>query len=92
MELDDLYGITLAAGLDADAVFLTGPRNEGVLPAAVFERLCRDLRTEDCLVLADLSGDALTAGLRGGINFLKVSDEDLVDDRRLNDPIRYGFE
>jgi 1-phosphofructokinase len=84
-ELDDLYGITLAAGLDSDAVLVTGPRNEGVLPAHVFERLCRDLRTNGRLVLADLSGEPLTAALRGGVDFLKVSDEELLDDRRLDD-------
>ena len=83
-ELDDLYGVTLAAGLDADAVLVTGPRNEGVLPADVFERLCRDLRTNGRLVLADLSGEPLTAALRGGVDFLKVSDEELVADRRLD--------
>ena len=84
-ELDDLYGITLAAGLDSDAVLVTGPRNEGVLHADVFERLCRDLRTNGRPVLADLSGEPLTAALRGGVDFLKVSDEDLLHDRRLDD-------
>ena len=84
-ELDDLYGVTLAAGLDSDAVLVTGPRNEGVLSSDVFERLCRDLRTNGRLVLADLSGEPLTAALRGGIDFLKVSDQDLLDDRRLDD-------
>ena len=84
-ELDDLYGVTLTAGLDSAAVLVTGPRNEGVLPAEVFERLCRDLRGNGRLVLADLSGEPLTAALRGGIDFLKVSDVDLVDDRRMDD-------
>jgi 1-phosphofructokinase len=84
-ELDDLYGVTLAAALDSDALLVTGPRNEGVLPSDVFERLCRDLRSNGRLVLADLSGEPLTAALRGGLDFLKVSDEDLVDDRRLDD-------
>ena len=83
-ELDDLYGVTLAAGMDADALLVTGPRNEGVLPATVFERLCRDLRTNGRPVLADLSGEPLSAALRGGVDFLKVSDEELVADRRLH--------
>ena len=83
-ELDDLYGITLASGLDSDAVLVTGPRNEGVLQADVFERLCRDLRTNGRLVLADLSGEPLTAALRGGVDFLKVSDQELLDDQRLD--------
>jgi 1-phosphofructokinase len=82
-ELDDLYGVTLAAALDSDALLITGPRNDGVLPAEVFERLCRDLGANDRLVLADLSGEPLTAALRGGVDFLKVSDEDLISDRRM---------
>ncbi len=82
-ELDDLYGVTLAAGLDSDVVLITGPRNPGILSAAVFERLCRDLGSNGCLVAADLSGEALTGALRGGLDFLKVSDEDLALEGRL---------
>ena len=82
-ELDDLYGVTVSAGLDSDATLVTGPRNEGVLPTHVFERLCRDLRANGRPVIADLSGDALTAALRGGVELIKVSDEDLVADGRL---------
>ena len=82
-ELDDLYGVTLAAGLESDVALITGPRNPGILSAEVFERLCRDLRTNGCLVAADLSGEALTRALRGGLDFLKVSDEDLALDGRL---------
>jgi 1-phosphofructokinase len=84
-ELDDLYGITLAAGLEADAVMVTGSANEGVLPAEVYRRLCRDLRRNDRPVLADLSGDELTEALGGGLDFLKVSAEELIDDGRLAD-------
>ena len=62
-ELDDLYGVTLAAGLESDVVLITGPRKPGILSAEVFE--------------------PLTAALRGGVDFLKVSDEDLVLDGRL---------
>jgi len=73
----------VSAGLDSDATLVTGPRNEGVLPTHVFERLCRDLRANGRPVIADLSGDALTAALRGGVELIKVSDEDLVADGRL---------
>ena len=82
-ELDDLYGVSLSAGLESDVALITGPRNPGILSAEVFERLCRDLRTNGRLVAADLSGEALTGALRGGVDFLKVSDEDLVLDGRL---------
>jgi 1-phosphofructokinase len=82
-ELDELYGIALAAGLDADFTMLTGPRNEGVLPAETYERLTRDLKQNGRFVLADLSGQALAAALRGGVDLIKVSDEDLRADGRL---------
>ncbi len=82
-ELDDLYGVTLAAGLESDVTLITGSRNEGVLPPGVYERLARDLRRNGRPVLADLSGDELTAALRGGLDVVKVSDEDLIADGRL---------
>lgn len=82
-ELDDLYGVTLAAGLESDVVLITGTGSPGILSAEVFQRLCRDLRTNGRLVAADLNGEALAGALRGGVDFLKVSDEDLVIDGRL---------
>ncbi len=82
-ELDDLYGVTLAAGLESDVVLITGTRSPGILSAEVFQRLCRDLRTNGRLVAADLSGEPLAGALRGGVDFLKVSDEDLKLDGRL---------
>jgi 1-phosphofructokinase len=87
-ELDDLYGITLTAGLEADAVMVTGSANEGVLPAEVYRRLCRDLRRNGRPVLADLSGDELTEALGGGLDLLKVSDEELIHVGRLADAER----
>ncbi len=84
-ELDDLYGVSLVAGLESDVALITGPRHPGILSAEVFERICRDLSTNGCLVAADLSGEALTGALRGGLDFLKVSDEDLMLDGRLTE-------
>ena len=78
-ELDDLYGVALAAGIEAGTMLLTGPRNEGVLSPATYERLSSDLRRNDRFVLADLSGDCLAAALRGGVDLLKVSDEELLE-------------
>ncbi|HEX2358493.1 MAG TPA: PfkB family carbohydrate kinase [Solirubrobacterales bacterium] len=82
-ELDDLCGVTLTAGLESDVVLVTGPRDERVLPAQVYQRLCRDLRANGRPVLADLSGEPLTEALKGGVDLLKVSDEELVADGRL---------
>lgn len=82
-ELDDLYGVSLTAGLEADVAMITGPRDVEVLPPEVYERLCRDLMSNGRTVLADLSGESLTAALRGKVDLLKVSDEDLEADGRL---------
>lgn len=76
-ELDELYGIALAAGLDADFTLLTGPRNEAVLPPDTYERLTRDLKENGRFVLADLSGEPLKAALRGTVDLIKASDQEL---------------
>ncbi len=85
-ELDDLYGIALTAGIEAGAALLTGPRNQGVLPPDTYERLSRDLRRNGRFALADLSGEYLDAALRGGVDLIKVSDEELIDAGRLDGP------
>jgi 1-phosphofructokinase len=79
-EVDDLYGAALATGLAAGVVVLTGPAHAGVVPSDLFRRLALDLRANGCRVLADLSGETLTAALRGGIDLLKVSHEEVIAD------------
>ena len=76
-ELDDLYDATLAAGLTSELVLLTGPQNEDVLPADTYERLTRDLKQNGRFVLADLSGEPLAAAVRGEVDLIKASDEEL---------------
>ena len=41
------------------------------------ERVCRDVRPGGAKVVADLAGDELRAALAGGIDLLKLSDEEL---------------
>src|SRR5699024_11558431 len=47
-----------------------------------YRRLASDLATTGRTVLADLSGEPLTAALQGGVSVLKVSHEDLIEDGR----------
>lgn len=82
-EVDDFYGLALKEGLAATATVLTGPQDDHVLPADVYRRLARDLRANGCRVVADLSGPRLEAALRGGLDLLKVSEDELRDDGRL---------
>ncbi|MDF1478935.1 PfkB family carbohydrate kinase [Leifsonia sp. H3M29-4] len=83
-DLDELYGITLGQGLGADLVILSGPASKNALPADVYRRLAADLRSGGRRVIVDLAGDRLTSALAGGVELVKVSDEELVDDGRIS--------
>ncbi|WP_166873206.1 MULTISPECIES: PfkB family carbohydrate kinase [unclassified Salinibacterium] len=84
-ELDKLYGLTLRAGLDAGTTILSGPAGLNILSPDVYRRLAADLRTAGRRVIADLSGERLTAALKGGVTVVKVSDEELLADNRVPD-------
>ncbi|GAB3278324.1 1-phosphofructokinase family hexose kinase [Microbacterium lacusdiani] len=79
-ELDELYGATLREGIASGLTILSGPHGEGALPADTYRRLAADLRTNDVRVVVDLAGDRMTAALEGGVDLLKVSDEELRAD------------
>lgn len=81
-DLDELYGLTISTSLDAQVVVLSGPTDEEAVPADVYRRLAADLRSADRRVIADLSGDRLSAALAGGLTVVKVSDEELLADGR----------
>jgi 1-phosphofructokinase len=75
---DELYGIALGAGLDADVTLLTGCWPGDVVEADLFRRLVSDLRANGRLVIADVTGPALDAVLASGVDLLKLSDEEVV--------------
>jgi 1-phosphofructokinase len=83
-DLDELYGLMLGEGLGADLVILSGPASDDTLPADVYRRLAADLRTGGRRVIVDLAGERLTAALAGGVSLVKVSDEELLADGRIN--------
>jgi 1-phosphofructokinase len=78
-QVDELCNQTLAAGVETGVVVLTGSSSAGVLEPDVFRRIAADLSELGVCVVADLSGDALSAALDGGVSVLKISDEDLGD-------------
>jgi 1-phosphofructokinase len=84
-ELDELYGLALAEGLRTPISVLSGPADPSVVPADMYRRLARDLTDNGGRVVADLSGDHLSAALEGGLFFLKASHEELVRDGRTPD-------
>lgn len=81
-ELDQLYGATILEALEADVCVLTGTPSPDVLPADMYRRLAEDIRANDTAVVADLSGDQLTAAVEGGVDILKVSHQELMDGGR----------
>jgi len=77
---DELYGIALGAGLDADVTMVTGCQPSDVVNPDVYRRLVNDLRANDKVVIADLTGPPLRAALDAGVDLLKLSDEELVSE------------
>jgi 1-phosphofructokinase len=84
-ELDELYEAALVEGLDADVCVLAGPGLEPVAPPRLYERLAADLHESQRCVIGDLSGASQEAALRGGLTMLKVSEEELVQDGKLDE-------
>lgn len=78
-ELDGLYELTLASGLECGTVLLSGPQADSVIPASLYRRLAHDLTANDVRVVADLSGARLEAVIDAGVDLLKVSDDELVE-------------
>lgn len=81
-ELDELYGLTLQAGMEAGTVILSGAVREDAVPDDVYRRLAADLGTAGCRVITDLTGDRLTAALAGGLSVVKIADDELTDSGR----------
>lgn len=79
-ETDELYGLAFSAGLDAGVVLLTGVDPPTVLDADVYRRLADDLRCNGVRVIADLTGPPLRAALAGGLDLLKISDEEVLSE------------
>ncbi len=81
-ELDQLYGAAILEALESDVCVLTGTPSPDVVPADMYRRLAEDIRANDTAVVADLSGDQLTAAVEGGVDILKVSHQELMDGGR----------
>jgi 1-phosphofructokinase len=77
---DELYGMALGAGLDADLTLITGCQPVDLLQADLYRRLVSDLRANGKTVIADLTGPPLSATLEGGVELLRLSDEEMVRD------------
>ncbi|MGO9319543.1 MAG: 1-phosphofructokinase family hexose kinase [Solirubrobacteraceae bacterium] len=77
-EADELYGLALSAALDAGVALLTGVDPPTVLDSEIYRRLAGDLRSNGVHVIADLAGASLKAALAGGLDLLKISEEEAL--------------
>jgi 1-phosphofructokinase len=84
-EVDRLYNVTVAAGLEAGVAVLTGLSPPGVMQPDAYRRLAADLRANGATVVADLSVEALGRALAGGVDLLKISHEELISSGRAPD-------
>jgi 1-phosphofructokinase len=83
-ELDDAYGRILDHALSCEVVVITGQPAE-IVPVDTYRRLGHDLASAEAKVIGDLHGKELMAFLEGGgLDLLKVSDEDLIEDGSLD--------
>jgi 1-phosphofructokinase len=77
-ELDELYSATLAEALAAGVCVLAGTNRHESIEPDTYRRLAADLGANGVRVIADLSGDELSAALEGSPYLVKLSDEELV--------------
>ena len=84
-DLDELYGVTLREGLQSRVAILSGPAGDDVLPDDTYRRLAADLREGGTRVVVDLAGKRLQAAVEGGVDVLKVSDDELEADGLVED-------
>lgn len=75
---DELYGMALGAGLDADLMLVTGCQPGDMIDPDVYRRLVADLHANGKRALADLTGPPLHAALEGGVELVRLNDEELV--------------
>ncbi|MFI2102229.1 PfkB family carbohydrate kinase [Isoptericola sp. NPDC019693] len=77
--LDDLYGTSLVAAMEADVCVLTGTQHGVGLPEDYLARLARDVAASGTPVVADLSEDVASTVDRASLAVLKMSHEEMVD-------------
>lgn len=77
-EADRLYGLMLTAGLRAGVAVLTGLADPRIMSVEFYRRIAADLSANGVAIVADVSSQALAPALAGGVDLLKVSQEDLI--------------
>ena len=78
--LDQLFSVTLAAGLEAGVAVVAGTQASTVVPPDTYERLVADLVETGVYVVVDVAGELLRPALAGQPQILKISHEELIAD------------
>ncbi len=87
-EADELYGVVFGAALEQGVALLTGTDPPDILEQDIYRRLARDLRSNGVRVIADLTGASLRHALQGGIDVLKISEEEMLAEGLARTPAR----
>ena len=82
-ELDELFSATLAAASAGVCVLAGSHEGVGALDPDTYRRLVSDLRAADVRVVIDVTGEELACALESAPDLVKVSDEDMLRDGRL---------
>jgi 1-phosphofructokinase len=77
-EIDELYSAIVGASMRAGVCVLAGTQLAPMFDHDTFRRLVADLRKNDVVVVADLSGEPLVSALQSGLDVVKVSHEELI--------------
>lgn len=76
--VDDLLSAAIAAGLESGLVVVTGSNGHDTVKPSFFTALAGGLQAVGVAVVADLSGPELIATIDGGIDVLKIADDELA--------------
>lgn len=77
-EVDDLFSVTTAAALEADALVVCNGYPADAVPLEVYAGLVTDVRANGTPVLVDLSSPRLDRALEGGPALVKINDWELA--------------
>lgn len=77
-EVDDLFSLTCATAIEADALVVCGPFPSEALPLEIYGSLVADVRANGTPALVDLSPPRLDSALEGGPELVKINDWELA--------------
>lgn len=77
-EVDDLFSLTCATAIDADALVVCGPFPGEALPLEIYGSLVADVRANGTPALVDLSSPRLDSALEGKPDLVKINDWELA--------------